>query len=241
VVPIMAVMLAGSAHAAPFVIGDYDAAETVELKLDTEFRDKTGEELTAFPKWDITIPIVKHLEMSFGSSYRRLHVHGEGKVHGFGDTDIAAKWNFLDPETNSAGIALTTEPELSIPTGSERKGLGDGHFGITVPLIVQKEFGPWSISGEISYFRLLGGAKEHSVGLASLLQYHVTEKFKIGAEIVTEAPGFTDADDRETEADVGFKWKFKPHWELTGLAGHSLHHDDGSHYDRMKVGIEYHF
>jgi hypothetical protein len=65
------VTMAGSAQAAPFVIGDYDAAETVEIKLDTEFRDKTGEQLRAFPKWDLTVPIVSHLEMSFGGSYRR--------------------------------------------------------------------------------------------------------------------------------------------------------------------------
>lgn len=236
---IVLVTMARPTHAAPFVVGDYDAAETVEIKLDTEFRDKTGESLRAFPKWDLTVPIVSHLEMSFGGSYRRLHVKGGETYHGVGDAAIAAKWNFVDPETNKAGIAFTTEPELTLPTGSERKGLGDGHFGVTIPLIVQKEFGPWSISGKVGYFRLLGGSEEHAITTAALLQYHITEKFKVGAEVVTEAPGFT-ASDRETEGDVGFKWKLKPHWELTGLAGHSLYHHDHSHYDRMKIGIEYH-
>lgn len=56
---------------------------------------------------------------------------------GIGDMSVELKWRVLDSEEN--GISLALKPGLSIPTGSEEKGLGYGRVSGGVTMIATRE------------------------------------------------------------------------------------------------------
>lgn len=56
---------------------------------------------------------------------------------GFGDMTAELKWRFLDSEEQKVSLAL--KPALSIPTGSEEKGLGCGMVSGGVTMIATSE------------------------------------------------------------------------------------------------------
>jgi len=131
---VIALAGAGSAAASPFDVDSPNIAESVEIKCAFELGESSGVETRISPKFAVAMPISDHLEFEAGSMRREVTRDGVSRS-GLGDTTLEFKWRFA-PETGRRP-ALAVAPELSLSTGSRRRGLGSGHTEILMPLVAE--------------------------------------------------------------------------------------------------------
>lgn len=89
----------------------------------------------------LTYGVGEALDIAVGLPWIDLRVSGQPGVHGAGDATLLAKWRFFD---DGDGWTLGLRPELTLPTGSERKGLGNGRATGSLTLLSQLDRGAWS-------------------------------------------------------------------------------------------------
>lgn len=144
--------------------------------------------------------------------------HGSEK--GLSDISVEVKWRFYEHE----GLSLGMKPGVSIPTGSERKGLGAGKYGYSAFLIATQELKPFVLHGNFGYIRNNNrhDERENLCHLSLAAEYGVAEHLKIVANIGQER--------NPDKAD-----KRKPRFALAGLIlalGENLDLDAG-----VKIGL----
>lgn len=59
---------------------------------------------------------------------------------GISDIALEVKWRFYEAD----GLSLALKPGLSLPTGNEDRGLGNGRISCGLTFITTKEAGPWA-------------------------------------------------------------------------------------------------
>lgn len=143
---------------------------------------------------------------------------GEADAFGLGDVELGAKLRFVHEGERRPQIGIF--PLITLPTGSEERGLGAGEIQGLVPLWVQKSIGPWTTYGG-------GGIKFEPDGTAAVLgwlfQRNLSEKFTLGAEIfVTDPPGRSAT---QTQLNLGAILNASEHHHLLVSAGPSLKSD----------------
>jgi hypothetical protein len=211
-------LAAGPATASPFKITGLDAASTWEIKLVAETEDTASEHEVEAPVLDVTAPIRPGLETSvtFGRGWAKSR--GGPLRQGFLDTEWAVKWEVVRMREDASNLALTTEPALFIPTGS--RAVADHRWGVEVPLVLGKDYGPVGLRALAGYAHPFGGGHDEAL-MGALVTYRLTEAFKVGAELSGSMPTVA-RHDYETAFDVGAIWEFAPGIELQGRIGRSL-------------------
>ncbi|MBE0599589.1 MAG: transporter [Desulfuromonadales bacterium] len=70
-----------------------------------------------------------------------------GEEDGLADLSVEAKWRFLEGSLGS----LALKPAISLPTGEEEKGLGNGRVSYGLTLIASREFEPVDLHLNLGY------------------------------------------------------------------------------------------
>ena len=229
-----ALMGAVVADASPFRVDSTGTADAVELKSVLEYRDTSSEQTWIAPKLALALPVTERIEFEVATEYRKVEL--DGVAHeGLGDSTLELKWRVVDETPNGVAVALI--PELSLPTGSESRGLGSGHAELVVPVVVEKRLGRMTISGELGYGRSFDDGDDGYVPLGVLVTVTPRETLKVGMEIAGEAPAdhFSDC---ELSTNVGFKWKATRSVEIHGLVGRTVHSPDSDPTTRFKLVAE---
>ena len=148
-----------------------------------------------------------HFEVNYGAlPGLQLHVivpavltwngRDDNAAFGLGDIELGVKLRLVSEGSWRPQIGIF--PLVTLPTGSQHRGLGAGAVEGLVPLWIQKSFGAWTTYGG-------GGLKiasdEDAVVLGWLLQRDVSEKLTLGAEAFVIAP--TNDDAAEIQLNLG--------------------------------------
>jgi hypothetical protein len=108
---------------------------------------------------------------------------GSALEYGLGDVELGAKFRFVEEGEWRPQVGVF--PLVTLPTGSQRRGLGAGRTQGLVPLWIQKSVGPWTTYGG-------GGLRFAADGRAAVLgwlvQRKVSEPIALGAEVYVTAP-----------------------------------------------------
>ncbi len=151
------------------------------LELNTGFStkkiDANGGMAAAF-----TCGIADNVDLGFAPPYQWA------PEKGIGDITVEVKWRIFEAERSGWSLAL--KPGLSIPTGDERKGLGNGAVSGGVMVIVTKAAQHRAVHGNVGYTRNAYGLKSDAdasrldIWHASVAaEMHVTEKLRSVADI----------------------------------------------------------
>jgi hypothetical protein len=227
-------MATAVADASPFQVDSTSTTQDVELKSVFEYRDASSKQTWIAPKLTVAFPVAERLEFEVATEYRK--VSRDGAAHeGLGDSSLELKWRVVDETPH--GLAVAVVPELSLPTGSESRGLGSGHAALVVPVVVEKRLMRLTLSGELGYGRSLGDGDEAFVPLGLLVTAKPRDTLKVGMEIAGEAPA-SHFSDCELSANVGFKWKATRRLEIHGLVGRTVRSPDSDPTTRFKLVAE---
>jgi hypothetical protein len=79
--------------------------------------------------------------------------------HGIGDITVELKWRLLESE--ESGMSLALKPGLSLPTGNEKKGIGNGAVSGGIALIATHEGRLGAVHCNVAYRRNAYGIEEN--------------------------------------------------------------------------------
>lgn len=159
---------------------------------------------------------------------------------GVSDLSMELKWRFFEND----GLSFALKPGITLPTGDENKGLGNGRMSYGLTFITTKEIEPWAFHFNLGYtqneYKLQKDKDEKRrgiwhVSLAS--EYEVVKDLKIAANIGVERNedkgkgthpafilgGLIYSITENFDIDFGIKGGLnKPETDLTFLAGIAL-------------------
>ncbi len=181
------------------------------------------------------------MDIVLGLPYEQSKIKEDGETisdeDGTGDMSVEIKWRFFEND----GLAFAFKPAITLPTGDEEKGLGNGKASYALTFITSKEMEPWLFHVNIGYMRNEYKLEEDAdasrkdlwhVSLAS--EFEAAGGLRIVANIGTERnpdkeltshPAFvlggliysiTENFDIDTGVKAGLN---KPETDLTFLAG----------------------
>ena len=134
-----------------------------------------------------------HFEVNYGAA-PGLQLHaifplaiaaggGEPARYGPGDLELGVKYRFVDQDR--IGVQIGTFPIVTLPTGSQARGLGEGAATVFLPLWLQRTAGPWTTYGGAGYRIRTAAGEQDSWFLGWQLQ-RCFGQVALGAEVYRE-------------------------------------------------------
>lgn len=195
-----------------------------ELNFGAEHtRSDAGRE-TSFPAFDFSYGIGESVELSYAVSGLSVKENGAGSNAGLSNSEVGAKWRFHDGGKEGWKLAVSPSLEFNNPGSSaERKGLVERGTVLTLPLIVEREWGEFTVVANLARAFHSRQADDWTYGLA--LGRDVTESLTLGVELFGEA---SDRLDRTALLlNFGAAIKVGERHSLMLSAGRELHRHDG--------------
>ena len=116
--------------------------------------------------------------------------NGGPNAYGLGDMEFGLKYRFIQEKGWRPMVGVF--PLLEIPTGSEKRGLGNGQAWWRLPLWVQKSWGPWTTYGGGGYAINNAPGQRHYPFGGWLLQRDFGKKWTLGGEIFAQGQSSDD-------------------------------------------------
>lgn len=108
---------------------------------------ETGGELATI----VSYGVAEAVDIVFGLPYEWTKTKEDGAVisdeDGIGDISLEFKWRFYEKDS----LSLALKPGITLPTGNEEKGVGNGKASYGLMFITTKEFAPWAIHFNLGY------------------------------------------------------------------------------------------
>lgn len=223
----------------------------VQLEFNSEFsydketeegvtiRERGGEVETV-----LSYGITDNVDVIVGLPYEWSKTEEDGNVtedvDGVSDLSLEAKWKFFEKED----LSFALKPGISLPTGDEKKGLGNGRPSYGLLFITTKEMGFWTLHFNLGYthneYKLEEDKKTQRrdiwhISLAS--EFEVMKNLKIAGDIGMETnqqkasnthpafiiTGLIYSINENLDIDAGVKLGLnKPETDISGLAGITL-------------------
>jgi hypothetical protein len=105
----------------------------------------------------------------------------ESSKYGLGDVELGVKYRFIHESDTIPQVGAF--PILTLPTGDEDRGLGDGRAKLFLPLWFQKSWGPWSSYAGGGYWINPGDNRKNYWFTGWQVQRELSELLAVGAEI----------------------------------------------------------
>ena len=97
--------------------------------------------------------ILDNIDIVLGMPFQWFKVREDGELisreSGISDLSLELKWRFFEKE----GLSFTLKPGITLPTGNEKKGLGNGRPSYALTFITTKESGAWRFHFNLGYMR----------------------------------------------------------------------------------------
>ena len=175
-----------------------------------------------------------HLEVNYGALPNlQLHViapvafdapSGANRQFGYGDTELGAKYRFLDEADGSPQIGVF--PLVELPTGGSAHGLGSGHTQVFLPVWLQKTFGTWTTYGGGGFWINPGAGNRNWWFTGWLVQKEVHPGLTVGAEIFHETAQGNGVDS-DTKMNAGIIWDLDESRHILASVGPTIQGQTG--------------
>lgn len=228
----------------PLVTGDVPTADKRMFELYAGMRyqeSESGRPTRQIPFTELVYGISDQQEITFETAYV-----SENQEHGLSDSVIGTKYVFLKENERRPGVAGSFE--LKIPTGSERKGLGNGEVDYDLRLRAQKTWAWFTAIGNVGYTFLTDpefegvSTSKNNVWLGSFAQeYQIAKRTKLLSEIYFVSRE-EDGDHNQLAANIGLKHKLLDNLNIHGAIGKSLREGNRGGPDiRAYIGLKWEF
>lgn len=130
----------------------------------------------------LTYGLADTLDLALGAPWLRLSASGEKAQSGLADLTLLAKWRFFD---DGQGVSLGLRPELTLPTGQEDKGLGNGRAtgALTVLAQVQRGAWTWLANAGVAYNDNQSGDRKRLWAASTALLYGASDAWTLVADL----------------------------------------------------------
>jgi hypothetical protein len=124
------------------------------------------------------------VDIEIGQPYKFKREKSNGivsKSDGLSDTEFELKWRFYERDN----LSFALRPSLTLPTGDDKKGLGNGKATYALFLLSTKEIEPWAVHFNVGYERNENRADERLDlwHLSAAAEYEAVKGFKLVGEL----------------------------------------------------------
>jgi hypothetical protein len=191
-----ALLLGGSrAHAGPpFITDDPEPVElhNWEVYGFTAGARQHGNTSGVLPALEVNYGAAPELQLHAIASYAFDDPSG-GSLHtGLGDTELGAKYRFIDPGKEDWWPQVGVFPLLELPTGNANRGLGAGQTQVFLPVWLQKDLDKWTTYGGGGYWINPGPGNRNYWYTGWLLQRQITKSLVLGGEVFYQTANAVD-------------------------------------------------
>jgi hypothetical protein len=152
----------------------------------------------SLPLIDANYGALPDLQLHVQPQLAAVRTNGRARF-GIGDTEIGAKYRFIEEDDHGWVPMVAVYPLFEIPTGDRRRGLGAGVGQTFLPIWVQKRVDKWTAYGGSGYWIDPGARGKNAAFVGAVLLYQVTARLQVGGEAFyqaartsggADAPGF---------------------------------------------------
>jgi hypothetical protein len=151
---------AGQAFAAhPLITDDTGTQGTGKAQLEffLEYGHDSEGGITTKSLVAPAIPLMSYgitdtVDLVFGVSFLRIETTQDGVMateSGISDSSVQLKWRFHEKD----GWSVALKPGVTLPSGDEDKGLGNGQASYSAFFIITKHMAPWLFHVNVGYLR----------------------------------------------------------------------------------------
>jgi Putative MetA-pathway of phenol degradation len=212
--------LASAAEAGPpFVTDDPETPPPGGWEINIPFiieHTVGGTEMDA-PLFDLNYGL-PNVQLKFEAPIRIVRQKNNRAV-GLGDPLLGIKWRFLADEKSKSQLGVY--PQVRLPVGDPRRGLGEGQAAYVLPFLVQKGWANWTLYGNVGYWWQTAADQRNFWYAGAVLERELNERLTLGAELFGSTP-----QERGGRAEVAFNvggtWKANEHINLLCTAGRDI-------------------
>ncbi len=213
-------MLSNIAKAGPpFVTDDPEPPPAGGWEINIPFiieHAASGTEMNA-PLFDLNYGL-PNVQLLFQAPVKIVEQKGDRAV-GLGDPLVGIKWRFLSDEKSQVQLGLY--PQVLLPLGDHRNGLGEGQAAYFLPFLAHKGWAKWTLYGEGGYWWQTAPDRRNFWYAGSVLERELNERLMLGAELFGNTP-----QERGGRAEIAFNLggalKLNEHMNLLYAAGRDL-------------------
>lgn len=196
-----------------------------------------GDTSGVLPGIEVNYGLLKNLQLHVVAPLAFDKPQGVGTRWGYGDTELGAKYRFLDPEEDDWWPQVAIFPLVELPTGNSHRGLGTGRTHAFIPLWLQKDFDPWTTYGGGGYWINPGAGNKNFWFVGWLLQRKVTEELTLGGEIFHQTANVVGGKD-STGFNLGGSYDFSENYHLLFSAGRGIQHASTTNQFSYYLGLQ---
>jgi hypothetical protein len=204
----------------PFVTDDPEPPSPGGWEINVPFileRTRHKTEMDA-PLFDVNYGL-PNVQLKLEIPVKVVHEDGDGTAAGPGDLLLGVKWRFFNDEKSQ--VQLGVYPQVLLPTGDQRRDLGDGRPAYVTPVVAQKRCGKWTLYGNVGYSRQTAADKRDFWYSGGVLQREVSDHLTLGIELFGNTPK-----ERRSCSEFAFNFggarKLSDHFNLLFSAGCDL-------------------
>jgi hypothetical protein len=117
----------------------------------------------------ISCGLTERIDLIAGAPWSWQHLEEDGTTtadeHGIGDVSLQLKWRFL--EMDDGKLSMAVKPGITLPSGNENKGLGNGRVSGGALLIATRSAEPGAVHLNIGYTRNSYGLESSRIAYRS--------------------------------------------------------------------------
>ena len=210
---------------APFLTDDPGfVAQGWEVRPQASYEDNVNGTIET-GALDLNYTIVPTFKVNLTLAEKWIDPAGGPSASGFADTDFKFKWRFLEEDPSGWRPAMSIAPNVTFPTASSRKGLGDGVWRYRLPVQIGKSFGDYYAFGEFGYQWAASNSASNQAIYGVAIQRPLTPELTVGIELNGSAP--TDSwRDYGLTANIGAAYVVNEHVQLLGSIGRTVRDTD---------------
>lgn len=152
---------------------------------------------------------------------------------GLGDVELGAKFRFLHDDDSVWSAAIY--PTVSLPTGDESRGLGNGRAQLLLPVWVQRSAGPWNFDAGVAWLANPARDARNSLFAGLLARRSFGDRLSLGAEVFRRS-SVAQGVPTSCGFNVGAIASVSPHQNLLVSAGRGL---SGVQTNRRSIFMAY--
>jgi hypothetical protein len=204
----------------PFVTDDPEPPPPGGWEINVPFIIERGLGTTEMdaPLFDLNYGL-PNIQLKLEIPVRIVHEDNDGTAAGAGDLLLGVKWRFFNSEKSQ--VQLGVYPQMLLPTGDHTRGLGDGGSAFVFPLLAQKNWGKWTLYGNVGYWWQTGTETRDYVYAGAVLEREINERLTLGAELFGNSPKERGGRS-ELAFNFGGSWKLNKHLNLLFAGGRDI-------------------
>ena len=182
------------------------------------FEYRPGETAYDVPEIDLNYGVGDHIQLTLQTAPVLLKPSGQGLIGGWGGTEAAVKWRFLDEATSDVDMSMFPRVLFNVSQSSVRRGLAEDGTRFQIPFQIAKTFGRLRVDAEFGPLASTVGRSEWLYGI--VCGFDVAKTTMLMAELHDESRMNFSRD--VLTLNFGLRHEFTENYILIVSMGHEL-------------------